>query len=490
MKKFSGPLAFLSNFHPCDVTVAFGDGTSLTFPSVENAYQACKCANPEDREPFTHLSPGDAKRTGKTVAIRADWDEHRMTVMQYCLAQKFRDPAMAQRLVDVDPADLTEVNDWGDTFWGISGGVGEDHLGRMLRKIQTDLRDMGYQPHAPVVTQAAPALPMYPWQNQVIHEREVRAFLHGRTVISVTGHRPKDIPAYHAGTLQAFLKANVEAHLQQATPYTFIVGGAAGVDQDMHHALNGLKAAGWDIQVLTTVPFDGQWQRWPTWAQEKYHRLVATSDAVVILAGNPGEDTALARQLLMERNSFMVDHSSRLMAFWSGKERGGTFQCRQYARQVNMEITDLYADWRRVARPPLLTEVPLRRYSVKLAGQDVPHTMADRRRSVMLTVRVGGQGAHVHLESEDLCRTVTVPEQDTFMTTLFHAIAEGLRSLKADTPVTIDVPAIRRQLNTLPGHARAGFVETSGVNTGKDIPFRKEWEALHTALQGRPVLLA
>lgn len=489
MKIFSGQLDFLSNFHLAPVTIAFGDGTALTFPSVENAFQACKCVNPGDREPFTHLSPAEAKKAGQTVSMHADWNERRLTVMGYCLAQKFRDPVMAQRLVNVDPADLTEVNDWGYTFWGVCGGVGEDHLGRLLRKIQTDLRDMGYEPHAPVITQAAPALPMYPWQNQVMHEREVRAFLQGRTVISVTGHRPKDIPAYHAGKLQAFLTSKVTEYCQPGTPYTFIVGGAAGVDQDMHHALNGLKAAGWDIQVLSTVPFDGQWQRWPTWAQEKYHRLLATSDGVVILAGNPGEDTALARQLLMERNSFMVDHSSRLMAFWSGKGRGGTFECRQYARRVDVEITDLYAGWQ-TARPPVPTEVPLRRYSVKLAGQDVPHTMTDRRRSVILTVSVKDQGVHVHLESEDLCRNVTVPAQDTFMTTLFQAIAQGLSSLKADTPVTIDVPAVRRQLHTLPGHARAGFVETSGVNTGKDIPFRSDWEALHTALKDRPVVIA
>lgn len=39
--RFTGPYAFLSNFHPCRVTF-YG----MTFPSVEAAFQAAKCAGP------------------------------------------------------------------------------------------------------------------------------------------------------------------------------------------------------------------------------------------------------------------------------------------------------------------------------------------------------------------------------------------------------------------------------------------------------------
>lgn len=45
--RFAGPYAFLSNFHPCRVTF-YG----LSFPSVEAAFQAAKCANAQDRAQF------------------------------------------------------------------------------------------------------------------------------------------------------------------------------------------------------------------------------------------------------------------------------------------------------------------------------------------------------------------------------------------------------------------------------------------------------
>ena len=48
--RFTGPYAFLSNFHPCRVTF-YG----MTFPSVEAAFQAAKCA---DHLSLIHISPG------------------------------------------------------------------------------------------------------------------------------------------------------------------------------------------------------------------------------------------------------------------------------------------------------------------------------------------------------------------------------------------------------------------------------------------------
>jgi predicted NAD-dependent protein-ADP-ribosyltransferase YbiA (DUF1768 family) len=34
---------------------------------------------------------------------------------------------------------LIEENTWGDTFWGICKGQGENHLGRLLMQIRDEL---------------------------------------------------------------------------------------------------------------------------------------------------------------------------------------------------------------------------------------------------------------------------------------------------------------------------------------------------------------
>lgn len=494
MKQFRGPLAFLSNMHiepECPIVIDFGDGMVLAFPSMENAFQAMKCARPEDREAFVTLTPAQARQHGQRVPMHADWDAgRRLIAMQYGLAQKFKYPGLAQRLVDIREDLITEINDWGDTFWGVCNGVGEDHLGRMLRKIRQDLLTMGYQPSdaAPAVVTAPRTEPLYPWVERVIREDELPdVLMECAEVYAVTGHRPKDIKAYKADRLQTFLAEQLRARLPQGQPSALILGGAAGVDQDMHHAANRLKKEGWPIVVITAMPFNGQWQKWPTWAQDKFHTLVATSDHVVVLAENPGDDRDLAVQLLMERNAFMCDHARGLLAFWNGKPHGGTFQCRKYAKHMALPTVDLYGGWEQFAAPVLPTPVQVHTYPVKIGEHVVPHSMAVRSRSVTLSLALRGEQVQVRLESEDVSRSLCVaahPGPD--LVTAFRAITAGLSALKAGTPVTLSTPSVRDLLRSASSKAAQGFLDRHG----KDVPFRKDWEDLWTAMKDREVYIA
>lgn len=55
--------------------------------------------------------------------------------MQYLLRQKFVDPVLMEKLRAITRP-IIEDNHWGDTFWGVCGGVGENHLGRLLEEIR------------------------------------------------------------------------------------------------------------------------------------------------------------------------------------------------------------------------------------------------------------------------------------------------------------------------------------------------------------------
>ena len=70
INEFRNDNYYLSNFYECPVTY---DG--LTYRNNEAAFQAQKCINPKDREQFTTLNPSEAKKFGRRVVLRKDWED-------------------------------------------------------------------------------------------------------------------------------------------------------------------------------------------------------------------------------------------------------------------------------------------------------------------------------------------------------------------------------------------------------------------------------
>jgi ribA/ribD-fused uncharacterized protein len=133
ISEFSGRYHFLSNFHPVEVEF---DG--MTYPSVEHAYQAAKTLDTDEREIIrTANGPGMAKKLGKHAKLRSDWEGIRIIVMTELVYQKFsRNPELARKLIDTGSSTLIEGNWWGDRFWGVCRGQGDNHLGRILMAVR------------------------------------------------------------------------------------------------------------------------------------------------------------------------------------------------------------------------------------------------------------------------------------------------------------------------------------------------------------------
>jgi ribA/ribD-fused uncharacterized protein len=137
INEFQGEHRFLSNFPDAEVMLG-----GVKFPRVENAYQAAKCRDPEDRKKFLTISAGEAKRLGRTIPIRPDWEEQKLFFMEMLVSQKFHNIAeYREKLLATGDEELVEGNAWGDTFWGVCRGVGQNHLGKILMKIRKDLQD-------------------------------------------------------------------------------------------------------------------------------------------------------------------------------------------------------------------------------------------------------------------------------------------------------------------------------------------------------------
>lgn len=133
--KFSGPYRFLSNFWLAEVQFE-----GRTWPSVEHAYQAAKSLDPEYRDQVRFAArPGAAKALGRRVVMRADWEDVKLDIMERLVRDKFKDPALAQKLRDTGNVELIEGNTWNDTFWGVCRGAGRNELGKILMKVRAEL---------------------------------------------------------------------------------------------------------------------------------------------------------------------------------------------------------------------------------------------------------------------------------------------------------------------------------------------------------------
>ena len=135
--QFRGEYRFLSNSYYSSIAV---DGEA--YPTVEHAYQAAKCTTPVERARVRNCNtPGDAKRLGKRVVLRSDWDDIKIRIMHELLRLKFkRGTDLAARLLATGDVELIEGNDWGDTFWGVCRGHGSNHLGKLLMAVRKELR--------------------------------------------------------------------------------------------------------------------------------------------------------------------------------------------------------------------------------------------------------------------------------------------------------------------------------------------------------------
>lgn len=130
---FSGEYRWLSNFY------IEPDGTH-----VEGEYQQAKCRDSEERAAFVGLPPWRAKKLGKRVALRADWEQVKYHVMEVLVWRKFADHAeLREKLLATGGARLVEGNYWGDQVWGQCRGKGTNWLGEILMTVRKELWEEG-----------------------------------------------------------------------------------------------------------------------------------------------------------------------------------------------------------------------------------------------------------------------------------------------------------------------------------------------------------
>lgn len=128
---------FLSNFWRCQIVFQ-----GIQFQSVETAYQAVKSDQRDDWERMSKLSASEAKIAGKKLKLRDGWNDIKLIIMYDLLWQKFAAPHnqdLRAQLLSTGDLWLEEQNTWGDTYWGVCKGNGQNNLGKLLMQIRAQL---------------------------------------------------------------------------------------------------------------------------------------------------------------------------------------------------------------------------------------------------------------------------------------------------------------------------------------------------------------
>jgi ribA/ribD-fused uncharacterized protein len=137
--QFKGEYAFLSNFYPSPIQVPV-NGDLWPFPTVENAYQATKSRDPYHWVIIGRMTPAHAKRAGRKILLRPNWDKLKLPIMEELVRLKFLDPKLRLMLNATGDIDIIEHNTWGDTYWGVYRDRGYNHLGEILMRVRAQNR--------------------------------------------------------------------------------------------------------------------------------------------------------------------------------------------------------------------------------------------------------------------------------------------------------------------------------------------------------------
>jgi len=106
IKGFRGEYQFLSNFYTCEIIYE-----DLVFTSVEAAFQAAKCEDYADRLIFQKLAASEAKKAGRRVKLRADWEHVKIPIMSELVRLKFvGNSELLNKLAATGDATLVEAN--------------------------------------------------------------------------------------------------------------------------------------------------------------------------------------------------------------------------------------------------------------------------------------------------------------------------------------------------------------------------------------------
>lgn len=154
-------------------------------------------------------------------------------------------------------------------------------------------------------------------------------------IVAGTGHRPDKLGGYGEDVFEKLTTVACDGlGSMKGDVNKVISGGALGWDQALAEAALRLN-----LSLTMALPFAGFWSKWPKRSQDYLELLVSRADKVVYVC-----EEGYAPWKMQERNKWMVDNCTHVLALWNGTD-GGTANCVRYAEKVGKPIINVWDNY-------------------------------------------------------------------------------------------------------------------------------------------------
>ena len=156
------------------------------------------------------------------------------------------------------------------------------------------------------------------------------------TTVCFTGHRPEGM-VFTEQQAKALLRPAIEACVRKGAT-NFITGMQRGIDLWAADIVLELKQSHPEIKLLAAIPFHGDifTSKWSQADKQHYTSVLQQASGVAYMAKEFNMSAYHAR------NRFMIDRSDLVIACWSGKKSGGTYNAVCYANKQNTPLVNCY----------------------------------------------------------------------------------------------------------------------------------------------------
>ena len=144
-----------------------------------------------------------------------------------------------------------------------------------------------------------------------------------------TGHRPEKVIGSEGGIIVGLRKEILKAIDDGYT--VFLTGMSMGVDLWAADIVIELRRYNKDLKLMCVIPFEGMEERWSVDWRKHYNLVRKQADWVQVLSDRYSPD------VYQNRNQWLVNHSSRLIAVFNG-EPSGTGNTIQYAQEQGIPV--------------------------------------------------------------------------------------------------------------------------------------------------------
>lgn len=157
------------------------------------------------------------------------------------------------------------------------------------------------------------------------------------TTVCFTGHRSQKLPwkfneqDERCKAMKSVLRAEIEKAILSGYK-TFLCGMALGFDMICAETVLDLKKQYKDIKIIGALPCNNQDIKWQDSDRERYRNLLNKLDGIRCIY-----DEYTGAECMLERNAYMVNNSSLMIALFGGQS-GGTKSTIEYAKKQGLKV--------------------------------------------------------------------------------------------------------------------------------------------------------